>query len=240
MKSALRVLFPGIVWWPVLLIPLVALAFYASYFSRLLSATALLHVHFSVLMVWVVLLIVQPFLILRNNLTAHRIAGRTSYFIIPAVVLTTWLVIARTAGTLMESNAEPSTFEKQAIFIPMIFLLWLVVLYVLAIVFRHRYVHHATYMFSSALTLLGPTLDRILFQIYKYYNVGFNVLAEFFTFAVIDAILLALLFYQFKKRYSLTAVIVSIVIYLAGQTAYVFLPSSAGWENLLRALFARS
>jgi hypothetical protein len=240
MKTALRVLFPGIIWWLAALIPLVVLGFYASYFSRFFSTTGLLHVHFAVLMVWVVLLIVQPLLILRNNLAAHRIAGKASYFIVPAVTVTTWLVITETAGQMIRSNSELSAFEKDSIFIPMIFLFWLTLFYLLAIIFRRQYVDHATYMFSSALTLLGPTLDRILFQIYKYFGVEFNVFAEFFTFAVIDAILVALLVYQFRKGYPLVAVIVSILAYLIGQAAYVFLPESEVWEVFLRALFAYS
>lgn len=237
MKSALRVLFPGIAWWGATLIPLVVTAFYATYFSRLFSATDLLHVHFAVFMLWVILLVVQPFLILRNSLKAHRIAGRASYFIIPAVVITTWLVITKTADDMIRSDWQLSSIEKESIFVPIVFLIWLVVFYLLAMVYRRRPVDHATYMLSSALTLLGPTMDRILFQVYRYFDMGFNMFAEFFTFVLIDAILISLLFYQMRKAYSLRAVITCIVIYLAGQTAYVFIPESVGWEWFIRTVF---
>lgn len=237
MISALRVLFPGFLWWLGLLIPLVALAFYPTYFSRLLSAGGLFHVHFGAWMLWIVLLVVQPFLIFKGSLKVHRFLGKITYFLAPAIAVTTWMVISRTATAMIQSDSHLSALEKESIFIPVLFLAWFAVFYVMAIVFRRRNVDHATYMFSSALTILGPTLDRILFQVYKHANVGFNVFAEFFTFVVIDTILVALLVYQFRKGYATTASIISIGLFLAGQTLYLFLPDSEVWEKFIRTLF---
>ena len=75
-------------------------------------------------------------------------------------------------------------------------------------------------MFSLALTLPGPTLDRVLFQVYRHFGIRFNVFAEFFVFAVMDGVLVALPISQIRKGYPIRAGVLSFAIYLAGQKVY--------------------
>jgi hypothetical protein len=237
MKTAGNILFPAINWWLLLLLPLIWYGFYPTYFSKaFFDTTTLVHVHASLLIVWVLIVMAQPILILKKKVNIHRILGKVSYVLMPFILITTWGVVSKTYYAILQSPSGLTDFAKESIYIPIIYLLWLAVFYGLAVSKRKRVLPHATYMFAAILTMLGPSIDRILFQLYQYYGIGFNWFAEFAVFVLIDLLLLALLYYQWRKGYSLRAVSISLVIYLAGQLGYLFFPHTSFWEPLLASI----
>jgi hypothetical protein len=239
MKSTQSLLFPGIAWWLLLLLPLVWIGFYPTYFSKPFSVSLILHLHTAALLAWVGLAIVQPILLLKKKVRLHRTLGKVSYAWMPLVFVTTWLVIRKTyfdlRGRQMTAGEDPVFGSAEEIlYIPVIYLTWLAVFYGLAILKRKDALSHATYMFAAILTLLGPSLDRILFQVYSYYHIPFNFFAEFAVFGLIDLLLLGLLYYQQKKRHAIKAVCISLLLYLTGQAGLVFLSKTDLWKGFIR------
>jgi hypothetical protein len=92
-------------------------------------------------------------------------------------------------------------------------------------------VAHASYMFAAILTLLGPTVDRILIPIYLSNNLSVNFFIV--TFILIDLLLVALLFYQWKQGSAIKATLTSLVIYFLGQLIFFLLPRMYLWKVLI-------
>lgn len=244
MKALNKILFPKIYWWLLLLLPFVFFGFYRSYFSKLFSSMpSIFHIHAFFMLLWVATAIVQPFLIKQKKTKLHKSIGKISYLLMPVVFITAYLVIRHSYTGFIEFEtdkvakgvSDPGTdsiLTKAAanIMIGSVYLFWLMLFYTLAVINRKKILVHATYMFAAILTLLGPTVDRILFQVYDYYGMGFNLFAETAVFVLIDLLLFALLIYQRRKGNNVKTVATALLIYMAGQAAYFLLPKMAFWK----------
>lgn len=245
MMKADKVLFPSITWWLLLLVPFVFFGFYPSYFSKLLSPMdSIFHVHAFFMGLWVTLAIVQPFLIHKKKIRMHRRLGKLSYLVMPLVLVTGYMVISQAYNARVEqaiaSAATSGTKAEnlisnlqETIIIGIVYLFWLACFYGLAVINRRRMIAHATFMFAAILTLLGPTLDRLIFHIYDYFEIQFNLFAETAVFVFIDLLLLGLLWYQWRKSYKLKPVLTALIIYIVGQIAYFFLPPTEAWKSFV-------
>src|SRR5665647_128295 len=73
-----------------LLIPLIYAGFYKSYFQSFPFAKNIHvfeHLHAFIASVWVLLMIVQPFLIFNKQTALHRKVGKLSYVVFPLLIL---------------------------------------------------------------------------------------------------------------------------------------------------------
>jgi hypothetical protein len=225
-----KFLFPKLAWFLLLLIPCVFLGFYPSYFSILLSPTdKVYHIHAFFMMLWVALSIIQPFLIQQKKIVAHKLAGKISYGIMPLVFITGYLVIQHTYYTNLArytahvSEGTPTlnseeVLEKAAasIDIGLIYFIWLFTFYILAIVYRKKIIFHATYMFAATLTVLGPSVDRLIYNVTHHFGIAYNFFAQNVVLIFIILVLLALCIYQKRNGYSIKAVSIAMGIYGAG------------------------
>ena len=65
---------------------------YTSQFPNFINKTPTIHVHGMFLMLWMVLLIVQPLLISTGRAKLHRTIGNISYVLGPLIIITMFLV----------------------------------------------------------------------------------------------------------------------------------------------------
>ncbi len=122
------------------------------------------------------MLITQPFLINFKKRAVHRMLGKISYVLVPLVLLSGFLMVRRTYHLLVEDLQQKAAqglnqlndnqilqqaaaYEAIAIF----YLSWFALFYSLAIINRRKSAIHARFMLATALPLLGPTVDRIVF-----------------------------------------------------------------------------
>jgi hypothetical protein len=74
-----------------LLIPLIFAGFYKSYFEPFpnfnKNINVFVHLHAFIASIWILILIVQPFLILKKKYSVHRTIGKLSYIIFPLLIL---------------------------------------------------------------------------------------------------------------------------------------------------------
>ena len=81
--------------------------FYQSYFGEFpdfqnvispignvpITITTTTHFHATMVVMWLLLLIIQPFLIVQKKVALHRLLGKVSYFIVALMVLSFVLII---------------------------------------------------------------------------------------------------------------------------------------------------
>ena len=119
------------------LVALVGVGFWKTYFSRLGLVDAVTHLHAGLMLAWMAMLLVQPWLIRTRRMTLHRQIGQFSYGVMPGVLLTAlWLSHLRIAAAPPEMG--------------------------LAIVHRREPALHARYMVATALVMIDPAAARLM------------------------------------------------------------------------------
>ncbi len=245
-----KFLFPKLAWFLLLLIPLTFLGFYPTYFSILLSPmNSVYHLHAFFMVLWIVMAIVQPFLIHQNKIVAHKLIGKISYGVMPLVFITGYLVIRHTyyanldrytekvtTGNSSLTSDEILTKTAASIDIGLIYFLWLLTFYLLAIINRKKIVFHATYMFAAILTLLGPTADRLIYTITDALTLEYNFLAQNAVLIFIVLMLVGLSIYQKRNGYSIKPVGIALTIYILGIGILFSLPRTSMWTSCIELI----
>ena len=245
-----KVMFPGISWFLLLLIPVTFFGFYPSYFSKLFTTGTVFHIHAFFMLLWIAMAILQPFLIMRKKTKLHRLIGKASYFIMPVVFITAWLVIRKVyylqitrmeeansaEGAVVRSIAEIRSEAAAYIAIGVVYLAWLIIYYLLAVINRKKMLFHATFMFAAILTLLGPTADRLLYNTWQSLGWKFGFLVQNAVFLLNLLLITALLIYQWRKGNSVKPAAITLGIYVAGVLGFFFLPGTKFWQNFVEIL----
>ena len=233
-------------YWFLLFIILVAAGFYTTYFTRIFEpAPAIIHIHFVLMALWLMMLIAQPFLIKYKKLKWHRLLGKASYLLVPLILLTAFLLIRNEYYRNLETlNLEAATGLKQytaaeilkraaATPIGLFYFVWFGVFYFLAIRNRRQSPKHARYMLATALTLTGPTVDRILgIQFNLNYIAGIS--SYVISFLIIDIVLALLLYLDYKHKKETKTLWTCLVIYITGQLLYFILPTFDWWSVFMK------
>ena len=249
-KEPISAIYPNMGYWLMLFIAGVFGGFYFTYFSILTSPfPGIVHLHFSLMSVWVCMAITQPLLIKYRKLSLHRKVGKLSYFLIPLVLLTSFLMMRHSyQGQLalltenISSGQESMSIDEGLILlgsyqaIGFVYLIWLGSFYTLAIYFKKTPAIHARFMVAAVLTFMGPTLDRILYFWFDVKYVFPVYGPEYVSFLLIDLILLFLLIFDFKKGRNLYPIIFSLSLYILFQILYVVVPQSVTFSKLVNFL----
>ncbi|NER16563.1 hypothetical protein [Spongiivirga citrea] len=175
----------------VILLPITFIAFFESYFKYLPSfpdtIATVTHIHTIAGLIWIIMLIAQPWFIKKGMMNNHRIIGRLSYVVFPIFVITAVILI---------SNTLFSEYGRFAI-IPVGETLILIICYSLAIFNRKHPQLHMLYMIGTGITLLGPTLARIL----PYFLSSWTVLQrENLKLLMIQAVIISVLYLDRKMK----------------------------------------
>jgi hypothetical protein len=235
-------------YWFLLVIVLAFAGFYHTYFVKLLDIkTPIIHIHFLLMGLWILMLVAQPFLIKYKKLATHRLLGKVSYVLVPLVLLSAWLLArsgyyreieqlreAASAGLNSMTEFEilkAAAVEPAAIIALIIFPLF----YVLGIRHRRQSPKHARYMLATALILLGPTVDRIIFINLRVKSI-LGVSSYFVSMLIIDLILALLLYVDFKNGRETKTLSYCLLIFITSQLAFYILPNFDGWAVVVRFL----
>ena len=180
--------------WFAALLFIAVLAFWPSYFGAgLLSTVSYIHFHAFTAAVWMVMLIVQPWLIRTERYTLHASVGKTSYVLFPLILLSMVLLANFRIRTATPENYLIQTFILYLqVFLTVLF----AVSYILAIVFRNRTEIHARFMITTGLTLIDPIFARILLFTMPV-PIEYH---QFLTFGLTDLLFLILIFAERKNR----------------------------------------
>ena len=237
-------------YWGLLLIVLAFAGFYTSYLLVIFQPKVpIIHVHFTLLTLWMLMLIAQPFLIKYKKLSIHRLLGKISYVLVPLVLISSFLMIRhayyRDIGQLRQDAAlglnhlnDNQILQQTAasIAIAVVWFLWFFVFYSLAIINRRKSNIHARYMVATALSLLGPIVDRIVFNLTFLEKLGTYIPLYSIAFLIADSVLAILLLKDYKNKLPTKTLRTSLLIYIIGQVLFFTVPKTEVWQHIVEWL----
>ena len=136
------------------------LGFWPSYFSPGASnATFGQHFHAIAMLIWVLMLIVQPWLIQTRRRPIHRLIGRASLVIAPVLVFAALIAIADNLARLPQPYPP---IGLSFFWLGLASASYFAMFYTLAIINRREMQLHARYMAATALVFIVPGLGRLL------------------------------------------------------------------------------
>lgn len=184
---------------------LVIYCFYATYFghfsdfegirstidNELLVITNITHFHALMIILWLLMLIIQPILIIKKKLKWHRLLGKASYLVVGLLFISLLLIV----------NQEQSRAKNLPVFAAnLLDVPTFMVLYGLAIYFRKKPAYHARFMVMSVIPFLDPAFARLNLP-GVFVGLGLWVLlfmVEFFTRKIYKPYLIGLGYYIFN------------------------------------------
>ena len=193
-----------------LLAPLVFAGFYKTYFSPFpnfdKNINGFVHLHAFIASVWILMLIVQPFLILNKKYGLHRTIGKGSYIVFPFLIV----------SFIPQINKIINSENIANLFFPLSDATLLILFYSLAIYNKKASAKHMRYMIATSLVFLGPTIGRIGPLLLKW--------PELFTqnvqYGIIYSILLSLTLYDRKNNRNYFPYLVAIAAFIVHQMVY--------------------
>jgi hypothetical protein len=203
------VLYPNAHWYFLAAIVTTWIGFSRSYFLRIGHATIFQHAHGATAGLWMLLLVVQPILYQRGELTLHRRLGRLGVFIlVPLLVM---------GGALMLHNMikHQTGANPEAVYTLGYLDLWALFMFPLFVVLAIYYARytdlHARYMVCTVLELLPPALTRALTFVPWVANIAKSV---DIAYGLMVVILLLLLRDDLRKGRLRAPYLVALALYL--------------------------
>ncbi len=209
----------------------VLIGFYNTYFAffpDFEEFKTLHHIHGFVMMLWLVMLIVQPVLINKRKYKWHRAVGKFSYFLVPVIIVTMFLAYKNSYLTA-ELNGEPHAQNLSLLFMPLTDIFPFAAFYILAIINKNNVAKHLRYMVSTALIIVIAGLVRI-------FSISFNF--GFMSAVFISSILVALVFvgfilYDYRKGMQLKTnpFVTALIIFSIPTILLGFVPNTSFWQS---------
>lgn len=211
--------------WIVLLLGVAVFGFWKPYFSRLDAAEGMAHLHAIAMLTWIGMLVAQPLLIRSRRLAWHRRVGKASYAVVPLVVASA-LVLAQ----LRISQAPPEMLAMQRfiLFLGISASVVFAVVWGLGIRYRHDPALHARYMAGTALTLIDPSLARVMIFWIPSVPPPFY---QWITFGLIYAILLVLIALDRKSKRGRPALWVLLALFAGLHVSIMLVPGTSAWQQ---------
>lgn len=141
---------------------------YFTYFPKFESFSWAYHFHAFFATLWIVMLITQAFLIRRKKYRLHRTIGKISYIVIPFLLFSFFLMAKATYFNNISikhlSETEALAYLSRS---GLRDILYMVILYGLAILYKKRTSWHLRFFTCSGLMVLGPGLGRFAFANFR-------------------------------------------------------------------------
>ena len=210
--------------WILLLLAVSVLGFWTPYFSRLTAAQGLAHVHALMMLAWIGMLVAQPMLIRARRLAWHRRVGKASYVVVPLMIISA-LVLAQ----LRMRTVPPQMLHVQQfiLYLGVSASLLFVVIWGLGIRYRRDTALHARFMVATALTLVDPSLARVM--IFWVPTVP-PPLYQWISFGVVYAVLVLQIALDPLPR-GRKAFMGVLGLFIAMHASIMLVPGTAAWQR---------
>lgn len=182
-----------------------------------------MHYHGIATGLWILLLIVQAYLMRSGRRELHRRTGRISFVLAPLVVFS---ILTLAHVRLRDSGAAPSEELLYFFYLQLMLSVLFALTYGLGILHRRDPQRHARYMICTALTPIDPIFARLF-----YFLLGIDrPLGQFLTFAMIDLILVALIWWDRHNRRRPIVFPAMLAVFVAAQVPTFFFYRQAWWQ----------
>lgn len=204
---------------------LALIAYWPSYFSRVLSADHYTHFHASLAALWILMLAAQPMLIRAKRLAWHRLLGAFSYVLAPLIVVSIMLLgHSRIKGL----SGEPYAIQTYILYLQVSLTVLFGLSYALAIYKRRTAALHARFMVCTAFTLIDPVVIRLMFWMGSR-TPSWNY--QWVTFALTDLVIVALIVMERRSRAGRRVFPVMLAVFVLAQIPALFgLTNTALWQ----------
>lgn len=183
---------------------------YSSQFPDFINKTYIIHIHGMLWMSWLVLLVIQPFLIQTGRIQLHRKIGQLAYIIGPALIIFLYLAGRESYGRFMAAAPEPVALKF--IVLDARGLISFTIFWSLAMFYRKDSAAHMRYMIASGLLAIGPGVGRGLVNSFH-----FDFDSVFKTLDLINlAITGALLANDLYRKKNAKPFLLIFIVFLAG------------------------
>jgi hypothetical protein len=193
-----------------LLIPLTFAGFYKTYFGQFPTfdekINSFVHFHALIASIWILILIIQPFLIINKKYVIHRAIGKLSYILFPMLILS---FIPQILKIINSGNIRN-------VFFPLSDIVLLIAFYLLAIFNRKTVTKHMRYMIATAIVFLGPTIGRIGGILLEWPPLT----SQSVLYGVIYLILISLIFYDKANQKDYTPYKFCVLCYIIHQVTF--------------------
>ena len=135
---------------------------YLQYFPKFEQFNWVHHTHGAIMVSWMVMLVLQPYLILKGKYRIHRVIGKISYIIAPLMLISMFLVTRLNYLTTVGKIDFKDVAHIQALnFIePLSFFIF----YLLAVINKNDVYQHKRYMISTSFPMIMAIFSRILYN----------------------------------------------------------------------------
>lgn len=161
---------------------------YLQYIPQFHGFTWIHHTHGAIMVSWVIMLVIQPYLIYKGKYKTHRLVGKISYFTAPLMLISMFLVTRLNYIKTVEKIPFKDVAYIQALnFItPLIFLLF----YSLAIIFKKDVFKHKRYMIGTSFIMVTAVVSRLLQLIFGSSIEPYDFFIPLYLSVIISALLL--------------------------------------------------
>ncbi|HQT24647.1 hypothetical protein [Daejeonella sp.] len=202
-------------------------AFFPSYFNRLTSTDDAHHFHGITATLWLVLLIIQPFLYKTGNLRWHRMIGKISFVLVPLIIISALNMVQI---MLINKASYPPNIPDRLAFIDFATLVQFLLFYLLAIYKRKEIQLHARYMVCTVLGPLIPALTRLLFRFpgIDNFNKSLNI-----SYIIIEVVLILLLLDDKRSGKIPLPYVLAIILFIVQHLLMNFVAEWEWWIKLM-------
>jgi hypothetical protein len=91
-------------------------------------------------------------------------------------------------------------------------------------------------MLATSLSLLGPTVDRMIFFVFKMDQLPGSLPIALVAFLIADGVLVLLLFKDYREKRPTATLWTALTVYLTGQLLYFVLPGTPMWQVFIESI----
>lgn len=210
----------------------VLLGFSTTYFSRLGDFSLPYHIHGISATLWMILLIVQPYLFQKGKLKTHRYLGRSSLLLVPLIVICGVIMMR----LMIQGQANyPPKLVYQLAFIDFCTLLSFALLYALALYFRKKLMLHSRFMIA---TIFGPLLPALARMFLFTFGIASNFnQALTYSYLAIELVLLFIIWKERNKK-EIKLTYVPFLVFIVVQHGLMYYAYDWAWWKALMDNFA--
>ncbi|OZV68177.1 hypothetical protein [Winogradskyella aurantia] len=211
---------------------IVLLGFSTTYFSRLGEFTIPYHIHGISATLWMILLIIQPYLFQKGKLKAHRYLGWSSLLLIPTIVICGIIMMRM---MIQGQENYPPNLVYQLAFIDACTLVSFALLYALGLIYRKKLKLHSKFMVATIFGPLLPALARMFLFTFGIAS-NFNQALTYSYLALEISLLLIIWKERGEKEIRLTYI--PFLIFILIQHGLMYYSDEWAWWKVLMDNFA--
>lgn len=222
------------------LVPLIALAFWPGYFSRLGQTPWTIHVHGVTASAWVLMLLVQSWAIHHGQVKLHRAVGRATFVLVPVFVAGGLLVLQSMAhGTFGGEHPFYAVFGAGLGAVDLLAVLFFSIFVYAGLRKRRQVQLHARYMLATVLLLATPILTRLLNGFVPGLRIQGPEDMHLFMVGVhlgnAIALVITLGLYLAARRYGRPFLLAAVFL-VASSISFQWLAATRPWQSFFRTL----